>query len=166
MFGVLYNRCGGTVGNRPGKGARPAILLGGLALGDNAAGDVALRVPVVLALDVDAGLDRIDRRQGVRPGDDADVIDNPQRCQHLRTQPLGEHRPARAFVDERVGGDRDHEDIAVAARRLEMADMADMEQVESAMRQNDGAALRAQIPGYLGKAVQPQYLSPPLLSLL
>ena len=98
------------------------------------AGDVARRVLVILALDVDFWPDRRDRANRVRRRVDGHPIDIFERGQHFRPQRFVEHRPARPFVDEAVGGNGHDEHVAEAARRLEMAHMAEVEEIEAAMR--------------------------------
>ena len=53
-----------------------------------------------------------------------------QRRQHFGAQHLVEHRTARALVDEAVGGDGDDQHVAELAGGFEMADMAEMQQIE------------------------------------
>ena len=59
----------------------------------------------------------------------------------------GEHRPARPLVDEVVGRDGDDQHVAELARRLEMTHVAEMQQVERAVRLHHAAAGLAQLRG-------------------
>src|SRR5438445_299526 len=60
----------------------------------------------------------------------------------------------RALVDPRIGGQRDDEDIAVALGLLEVAQVADMEQVEDAVTVDDLLALVAQAGEDGGEVVE------------
>ena len=107
------------------------------------AGQVRRRVRVVAALHVDRRAQRADRLDRGRRVGDGDVIDRHERRHRFGAQALVEHRAPRALVDEPVRGDRDHQDVALAARRLEVADVAGMQQVEDAVAVDDAPAARA-----------------------
>ena len=117
-----------------------------VALDRDLACDIALRVLVVLPLDVDAGPDFLDRVHGVGGVIDRNPIDIFERRQHLRAHFGIEDRPARPFVDEAVGRDGDDKNVAELARGFQMTNVPEMKQIERAVRLNDhfaaGAGLR------------------------
>ena len=47
--------------------------------------------------------------------------------QHLGAQCRGKNRPSGSLVDETIGGNGDHKDVAELACRLQMADVAEVE---------------------------------------
>ena len=135
-----------------------AASLHRLALEHDLAGDVALRVHVVLTLDVNAGADCPEDVDGIGRLVDRHPIDIGERCKHLSAQALREHWPAGPLVDEAVRRDRDHQDVAQFARRLEVADMAHVEKVEGAVRVDDGLAGPLEARGDLGQLVERPHL--------
>ena len=116
-----------------------------VALERDLAGDVAFRVLVVLALDVDAGPDNLDRADRVGRVIDRHPIDVLQRRQHFGAQFGVEDRSARTLVDEAVGGNGNDQHVAEPARRFEMAHMAEMQEIERAVRLHDGLAELAKL---------------------
>src|SRR6516162_3860799 len=122
-----------------------AMLLDGIALGGDLAGDVARRVLIILALDVDHRLYRRDRTDRVRRRVDRDPVDIFERGQHLRPQPFVEHRPSRSLVDKSVGGNRHDQHVPQASGRFEMAHMPEVQKVEGAVRLDYGPAAVAQM---------------------
>src|SRR6516225_5347585 len=141
-----------------GKGEVPAMLLDGIALGRDLAGDVARRVLIILALDVDYRLYRRDRTHRVRRRVDRDPIDIFERGQHLCPQPFVEHRPSRSLVDKSVGGDRHDQHVAQASGRFEMAHMPEVQEVEGAVRLDYGPAAVAQMTRDPAELVDRAYL--------
>jgi hypothetical protein len=128
-----------------GKGEMPAMLLDGIALGRDLAGDVARRVLIILALDVDHRPYRRDRTHRVRRRVDRDPIDIFERGQHFRPQRFVEHRPPRPLVDKPVGGDRYHQHVAEAAGGFEVAHVPQMQEIEGAVRLYDRPARVAEV---------------------
>ena len=118
----------------------PADRLDGLALHADLAGDVAFGVLIVLALDIDVRAQAVDGADGVRRIVDRHPADVLEGGEHLRSQRLGEHRPSRPLVHEAIGGQRDDEHVAETPRRLEMAHMAQVKQVECAVGLRDDFA--------------------------
>ena len=108
-----------------------------LALKRDLAGDVALRILIVLTLDVDARPDKLDRADGVGRIIDGDPIDIFERRQHLGAQLGVEHRPAGPLVDEAVGSHGHDQHVAELAGGFEMAHVAEMEEVERAVGLHD-----------------------------
>ena len=117
------------------------MALDRLALADDAAREVLLLVLIVRALDVGVGLEPRDHLFGRGPAADTDPVDALQRRQHLGPELLRKDRPAGALVDEFVGGDGDEQEVALTGRRLEVAHVAEMNQIEDAMGQHHIAAL-------------------------
>ena len=118
----------------------PAIGLDRIAFERNLAGDVALRVLVVLALDVDRGPDALDGAHRIGGVVDGDPIDIFERGQHLGAQFGVEHRAAGTLVDETVGGDGDDQHVAELAGGFEMADVAEMQEIERTVGLDHGLA--------------------------
>ena len=118
----------------------PAIGLDRIAFKRDLAGDVALRVLVVLALDVDRGSDALDGAYRIGGVVDGDPIDIFERGQHLGAQFGVEHRTAGTLVDETVGGDSDDQHVAELASGLEMTHVTEMQEIERPVRLDDGLA--------------------------
>ena len=74
-----------------------------------------------------------------------DPIDIFERRQHFGAQLGIEDRPARSLVDETIRRDGDDQHVAEFARGLQMADMAEMQEIKGAVRLNDGLAGGAQL---------------------
>ena len=120
--------------------------------------DVALRILIVLPLDVDAGADFLDRVHGVGGVIDCNPIDIFERRQHFRTHLGIEDRPARSFVDETVRRDGNDKNVAKLARGLQMANVPEMKKIESAVRLNDDFAAGARLVGDPAKFIQRPHL--------
>jgi len=75
------------------------------------------------------------------------TVHGTQRLQNLRALRLRRDRPIRPLVDPHrpIGVDADEQRIPKAARLTEVPDMAGMEQIENAIRENDGVSGRAAI---------------------
>jgi hypothetical protein len=67
-----------------------------------------------------------------------------QSREHFRPKAFQKRRPARTLVDEIVACDGNDQNISQAASRLEVAYVAQMEQVESAVRVYNGLTSLAQ----------------------
>ncbi len=65
-----------------------------------------------------------------------------------------EHRPSRPLVDVAVGGDGDDQHVAEPAGGLQMADMAEVQEVERAVRLDDGLAGAAALLAHGGDVGQ------------
>ena len=118
----------------------PAVGLDRVALERNLAGDVALRVLVVLALDVDRRSDALDGAHRVGGVVDGDPIDIFKRGQHLGAQFGVKHRASGTLVDETVGGDGDDQHVAELASGLEMTHVTEMQEIERPVRLDYGLA--------------------------
>ena len=117
-----------------------AVTFDGVALRADLSGDVVFGVFVVRALDIDVGPHGIEDRLGAGGMIDPDPVDVGERGQHLGPHILGKNRPSRSLVDVEVGGDRHHDDVALVARRLDVPDVAEMDEVEHAVAQRDRRA--------------------------
>src|SRR5207253_9698010 len=144
---MLVDQFGGAVGDFLGENQLPAILFCRLALGDDPPGNVAFGIAVILSLYVEIRADRLDCRERVGAGDDADIIDKLERGQHFRPQPFRKYRPSGPLVDKGIGHDRDHQYVAVAARSLDVSHMPDVKKVEAAMGEDNNLPLCPDVPG-------------------
>src|SRR5580704_11994106 len=118
----------------------PAIGLDRIAFKRNLAGDVALRVLVVLALDVDRGSDTLDGTYRISGVVDGNPINIFKRGQHLGAQLGVKHRASGTFVDETVGGDGDDQHVAELASGLEMTHVTKMQEIKRPVRLDYGLA--------------------------
>src|SRR5581483_7139754 len=64
-------------------------------------------------------------------------VDAAQGADHLRAQVLWEVGPRRPLVDEMIGRDRHKQHVALLARFLEIAGVAQMQKVERAVCKHD-----------------------------
>ena len=85
---------------------------------------------------------------------DGDPIDIFERRQHLGAQFGVEHRAARTLVDETIGRHGDDQKIAELAGRFEVAHMAEMQQIECAVRLDDGLPGAARLLADRGDLVE------------
>ena len=107
------------------------------------AGHVAVRIDVVLPLDEEVGTNRRNAVDGIRRLGNRDPIDVFQRGEHLGAQGLVEHGSTRSFVDESVGRQRDDKHVTQPTRRLEVTDMAQMDQIEGTVGLHDSLPMIA-----------------------
>ena len=105
------------------------------------------------ALDVKIRPQPCDRFHRRRPLVDGHEIHADQRGERLGPQAFGKRRAVRAFVHEAVGRQRHHQGVAQPARRLEVFDVADVQQVENPVTMHDLLAVRAQRGQGLGQVV-------------
>jgi hypothetical protein len=105
---------------------------------------------VVGALAVHVWLETLEQVCDRRPREHRHVVDAAQRRDELRACRGRQHRPAGPLerVHRVVVVDRDDEAIALRARALEIADVADVDDVEAAVRERDAPA-RASIGGHV-----------------
>ena len=89
-----------------------------------------------------SGCSSLSKRIHVKLIEDDHVIYRPQCCDQGGAGALGEDGPARAFQFSRagIGIDADHEQIAFGPRCLQVTDMADVQQIEHAVGEDDLAA--------------------------
>ena len=118
-----------------------------LALEGDLAREVVLRVLVIGSLDIDIRLDGAEHRLGAGFGADAGEVHDPDRGQHLGAHMVGEYGPSGALVDVGVRRDGHDQDVAFTFGRFQMADVAEMHQVEHAMAQDHCLALGLGGPG-------------------
>ena len=111
-----------------------AVAADGVALGHGVDG-------VVGPLAVHVGPQRQQKRRDGRLGKDRHVVHAAERGDELRAIRRRQDRPARALQarHRRVVVDRDDEAIGLARRRLEVADVADVQQIEAAVGKGDRA---------------------------
>src|SRR5580700_5483554 len=94
---------------------------------------------VVGALCVDVWLKFAEQRVDVELVENNDVVDCGQRCDDRCAGSFGHHRAAGAFalLGAGIGVEGYDEDVAFGLRALEIADVADVEQIEDAIREDD-----------------------------
>src|SRR6266487_2301174 len=116
--------------------------------------EVAPGSGVVAAFDVDGGLQEGDQRTGCWLGKYRDVVDAGERGQDFGSFGLRDERPAGAFEGTRAGViiETEDQEIAERPRLLEVAHVAQVEQVETAVGKD--AALARLLPAlHLGGKV-------------
>ncbi len=116
-------------------GDAPAVAAHGLALGHGVDGVIG-----ALAVDVRLQLEQQRRHGRFRKNDD--VGDAAQGGDELGPILFGEERPVGPLQgrDRPIVVDGDDEAIGFARGRLEVADVAGVQQIEAAVREGDGAA--------------------------
>ena len=116
-------------------GDAAAVAAHGLALGHGVDG-------VVGPLAVHVRPQREQQRRDGRLGKDDDVVDAAQRRDELGAIRRRQDRPARPLQRRRpiVVVDGDDEAVGLARGGLQVADVADVQQVEAAVGERDGAA--------------------------
>src|SRR5207249_2434600 len=131
-----------------------------LLLRGDAPRDVALAVRVVAAFAVDVRTQELDRLHRRRPLVDRADVDALQRRDRFGAAPVVEDRTAGALVHEPVGRDGHHEDVPVAARRLEVADVAGVQEIEHTVALDDGLVPLAERSEDIGQLVERPDLAP------
>jgi len=98
---------------------------------------------VVGALGVNGGPDRRHERVGRVLVEHDDVVHRAQRREHLRALARRHHGAPRPFQPRhrRVAVDADEEHVAERAGGLEIADVADVQEVEAAVGEDEALAL-------------------------
>ena len=101
---------------------------------------------VVRALDVDVWVHLLDDGLGRLLAEEHDVVYGAQRPDDSRAVALAVDGTPRALVlsHRGIGIEPEHEDVAVRLRLLEVAHMARVQDVEAAVREDDGRARLAQ----------------------
>ena len=155
---MAVDQFGRAVGHLVSEMDPAAMRLDRVALERDLACDVALRILVVLPLDIDAGPDLLDRVHGIGGVIDRDPIDVFERRQHLRAHFGIEDRPAGSFVDEAIRRDGDDKDVAELACGFQMTNVPEVKQVESAMSLNDHFAAGTSLVGDPAKLLQRPHL--------
>ena len=114
-----------------------------VAFDDVALGDRVERV--VGALAVDVRLQRFEQRADGRLGKDDDVVDAAQRRDELGPIGGGQHRPPLPFQRPHrvVVIDRDDQSVCLGGGGLQIADVADVQQVEASVGERHASAGRA-----------------------
>ena len=88
---------------------------------------------------MDVGPQREQQRRHGRLGKDDDVVDAAQRGDELGAirRSAGSAGPAPSAADRRIVVDGDDEPIGLARRGLQVADVADVQQIEAAVGEGD-----------------------------
>ena len=120
-----------------GKMDFAAVRLDRVTLERDLAGNVALRILVILTLDINRWADALDSADGVGGIVDRHPIDIFERRKHLGPQLAIEHRPSRPLVDEAICSDRNDEHVAKFAGGLQVTNMAQVEEIECSVRLYD-----------------------------
>lgn len=126
---------------------------GGAFLADGGGG-VVRGVGVFAALGVDVGLYALKHLDRGGPAVDRDVVHAAQRREHLGPLGLGKRGAARAFVDKTVGGDGDDQHSPKPAGGVEVADVADVQEVEAAVTQHDPPPGDAVVADGVGQSIE------------
>lgn len=130
---MLVDQFSGTERHLVREADTAAVLLDSLPLQYDLPCDVAFLVLVVLALDVDRGLQLRDGIYTIRGIVDHNPVHELQGSEHFGTGFAVEHGPARALVDEGIRSHRDDQAVTQQAGRLQVANVAEVEKVECAM---------------------------------
>lgn len=98
----------------------------------------------ITALDEDVGLESCDESQRVGFGKLHDVIDAGQCRQYFTALGVWNDGPICSFFERSDGGvgiDADDQDVAKIPGGLQIARVADMQEIKAAVREHDGLAL-------------------------
>jgi len=97
-----------------------------------------IRTPVA-SLDQDIGSERFNRSEGIGLVEDCNVIHAGKSRQNLGPLGLREQRPRETFnlPNRGVAVDRDHKKVSEPPGPLKISEVADMEKIETAVREND-----------------------------
>jgi len=155
---VTIEQTGGAEDDIAGKFDAAADLADGLFLQGHSASPI-FQVAKLGALHENIRLQQADRVCGHRPLIDRDVIDTRKCCDGPCPLRLREDRAIGALIDKAVGSNRDDQNVAQLLSLFEVADVADMHQVEYAVAMRHHFARLAQVGHHLGQFLQRQRLA-------
>src|SRR6516164_3426235 len=118
----------------------PAECLDSLTLENYLACYISLRVLIILTLHIDAWPDTFDGVDGVRRIVDRHPIDVFESRQHFSAQLSIKHRSPRSLIYKSIGGYCHYKEVAKLTGGFEMTHVAEMEQVERAVRLHNDLA--------------------------